>query len=174
MVNQFNLYRKLIKYRNIINLNKIKNKELKGYLIICDFNSFNGLALKLLKLNVLALNKNFLFKPYKNIIHKNLFYHKFKFYNKNSLFFHFKTVPEIFLFLENAKKLGLIPFCFFPLNILNLKKKIILSFKNVNLKFFNIPLSINSYLYSIVILLLKKIIIKLFLQLNLYTKKCQP
>jgi hypothetical protein len=170
---QLNLYKKILKYRKIILFNKIKIKKLFKYLLICNFNHLNGLALKLIKQFFLSLNQKLSFKPYKNILNRYLFNNTYHQFNKNFIFFEFSALNDILIFIKNMKNLTLIPFVIYPIFILNYKKNILISLNNLkNFKYFS-KNNIKFLIYLKIIILLKKLIIKFFIQLNKKIKKCQ-
>jgi hypothetical protein len=170
-MNKLTLYKKLIKYRKILLINKIKLKNLDKYILICDFNHFNNLALKLLKLHFLSANINTnLFKPYKNIFNKFIFNSKYKF-NKNNIFFKFNDLKLILNFIENLKELTIIPFLVYPLFLINNKKNIMISLKNLDLNYFNKFNNLKLFIYSHIIIILKKLIINFFFKITIKIKK---
>jgi hypothetical protein len=168
-----NLYKKIIKYRKIILFNKTKLKKSSTYLLICHFNNLNGLAFKLIKQFFFSLNQKLNFKPYKNTLSRFLFNNSYKKFNKNFIFFKFFNLNDILIFIDNIRNLTLIPFIIYPLFILNYKKNILISLKNLNINYFNINKSVNTLIYIKIINILKKLIIKFFIQLNLKIKKQQ-
>jgi hypothetical protein len=169
---QLNLYKKLIKYRKIILFNKIKIKKSFKYLLVCHFTHLNGLAFKLIKNFFISLDNKLKFKPYKNLFNKFLFNKSYGYFNKNFIFFKFYSLDNLLNLIENLKNLTLIPFIIYPLFLLNYKKNILISLKNLNLNFLKINNIIKSLIYLKLILILKKIIIKIFIQFNLKIKKC--
>lgn len=170
---QVNLYKKILYYRKIILFNKIKTKKMFKYLLICNFNNFNGLGLKLTKNFFISLDQKNKFKPYKNLFNKFLFNNSYKKFNKNFIFFDFYSLSEILNFIENLRNLTLIPFIIYPLFILNYKKNNLISLKNLIINFLKHNNNIKSFLYLKLILSFKKFIIKFFIQLNLKIRKCQ-
>lgn len=162
MLSKTNFYTHLIKFRKLIFLkNKLKHNMFK-FILICDFNNFNGLALKLLKSQFLNLivSSNLTFKPY-----KDLFKFKFSFNKKinkqSQIYFKFKNIKTLILLIDYFKNLSIIPFLIYPLFILNKKKNIIFP---LNQLYFLKNININNLILNIIIKPLKKIIINIFIK----------
>jgi hypothetical protein len=162
---------KIIKYRKFLKKkfqNKILIKNKKKYSLICDFNNFNGLGLKLLKL---FLNKNnFKFKIYQNLFPK--LFNNLTIINSKLIYFKFNKFNNIIKFIKFLKNLTIIPFFCFPLLILNQFKNIILP---VNILNFNNLYQLNKkfLIKSIFINLIKNLLFNYLIKIIYKLKKCQ-
>jgi hypothetical protein len=160
MLSKTNFYKNLIKFRKLIFLkNKLKNNIFK-FILICDFNNFNGLALKLLKSQFLNLmfSSTLTFKPYKNLF--KFYFHK-KINKQSQIYFKFKNIKTLILLIDYFKTLSIIPFLIYPLFILNKKKNIIFP---LNQLYFLKNININNLLINIIINPLKKIVLNIFIK----------
>lgn len=101
------LIKNILKYRKY--LKKISNnkKIIKKYYLICDFNNFNGLGLKLLKLYFIKYNLSL--NLYKNLFNPIFFKNKLS----HLIYFQFNKFNSLLLFIKFMKKITIIPF-FFP------------------------------------------------------------
>jgi len=100
------IFFKLIKYRKFLN-KQLKTQSINNkYILICDYNNFNGLGLKLLKLFI--QKKQFKFKLYKNLCLN--FYNNLKYINNKLIYFQFNKFINLIYFIKFLKNLTLMPF----------------------------------------------------------------
>jgi hypothetical protein len=161
-------FTKIIKYRKFIKKQFKLKIVSKKYLLICDFNNFNGLGFKLLKL--FLFKNNFKFKLYKNLL-TNTFIN-LKFINNNLIYFKFNKFNNIIKFIKFLKNFSIIPFFCFPLFIINKYKNIILTMNQLNL----IQLSIfnKTKLINIIFInFIKKLLVNYIIKILFKLKKCQ-
>jgi len=161
-------FNKIIKYRKFIKKQFKTKLFIKKYILVCDFNNFNGLGLKLLKL--FLFKNNFKFKLYKNLL-TNLFVN-FKFINNNLIYFKFNKFNNIIKFIKFLQNFLIIPFFCFPLFIINRSKNIILTMNKLNLKqLFNFNKS--NLIKIIFINFIKKLLLNYIIKILFKLKKCQ-
>jgi len=160
------LVKNILKYRKYLKKNSNNKQVLKKYNLICDFNNFNGLGLKLLKLYFIKYNLSL--NLYKNLFNQiNL--------NKkpsNLIYFQFNKFNSIFLFIKLMRQLTLIPFFFFPLYIFNTQKNILVPFNYLNLNKLN-NLNKSNLINLIIIKLIKNLILLIILKILKKINKCQ-
>jgi hypothetical protein len=159
---------KLIKYRKFLK-KQFKHKTLdKQYLLICDFNHFNGLGLKLLKLFII---KNVIkFNLYKNLLAN--FYINLNFINANLIYFKFNKFNNIIKFIKFLKYFTILPFFCFPTLILNKFKNIILPVHITKL-IKSFQFNQQFLIKKIFINLIKKLILNYIIKIIIKLKKCQ-
>jgi hypothetical protein len=163
------LSQKIIKFRKLILINKKHFNINYKYILLCDFNSFNGLALKLLKSYLLDSFNMFNFKPFKILFNTNLFVNNN--FLKNIVYFKFNCLNDILNLIDFFKHKTLIPFLIYPLYIININKNIIFSLKNLKNNYLKIN-SLNNIIYSKIIYILKKLFLNILFQLSSKIKKC--
>lgn len=159
---------KLIKYRKFLN-KQLKTKSINfKYILICDFNNFNGLGLKLLKLFI--QKKQLKFKLYKKIFSN--FYINLKYINNKLIYFKFNKFFNIIYFIKFLKNFTLIPFFCYPLIIINKQKNIFLPITKLNT---NLLIGLNkiNLIQIIFIKFIKNLLITYVIKLLLKLKKCQ-
>jgi len=162
------IFFKLIKYRKFLN-KQLKTQSINNkYILICDYNNFNGLGLKLLKLFI--QKKQFKFKLYKNLCLN--FYNNLKYINNKLIYFQFNKFINLIYFIKFLKNLTLMPFFCYPLLILNKYKNIILPVTKLNFYQLNY-LNKKNLIQIIFIKFIKKLLITYILKLLLKLKKCQ-
>jgi hypothetical protein len=162
---------KIIKYRKFLNKQQKSKFELfnKKYLLVCDFNNFNGLGLKLLKL--FLFKNNFKFKLYKYLLSN--FYINKKLTNSYLIYFKFNKFNNIIKFIEFLKNFTMIPFFCFPLFIINKLKNILLPINHINLKNSLYKLNKVNLIKLIVLKFIKNLLINYIIKLLIKLKKCQ-
>ena len=161
------LVKNILKYRKYLKKNSNNKRIFKKYSLICDFNNFNGLGLKLLKSYFIKYNLSL--NLYKNLFNKIYLSKK----NSNLIYFQFNKFNSIFLFINLMQKLTTIPFFFFPLYIFNITKNILVPLNYLNLNKFNNLNKIN-LINFIIINTIKSLIISIVIKiLKIINKKCQ-
>jgi hypothetical protein len=163
------LLKKIIKFRKLILTNKKQSNLSYKYILVCDFSSFNGLALKLLKSYIIGFGGMLDFKPFKILFNKNLFINNNLF--KNTLYFQFNSLNHILNLINLLKEKTLIPFLIYPLYVINFNKNIIFSLKNLKYNYLKTN-NLKKIIYLKIIYTLKKLFLNILFQLTLRTKKC--
>jgi hypothetical protein len=160
------LTKNILKYRKF--LKKISSNKLtiQKYNLICDFNNFNGLGLKLLRLYFIKYGLSF-------NLYKQLFYKlSLKKTLSNVIYFQFSKFKSILSFIQLMSKLTIIPYFFFPLYITNKKKNILLPLNYLNLMT-SLNLNKLDLLNLIIIKIIKNLIISIILKILKKIFKCQ-
>lgn len=160
------LIKNILKYRKYLKKTSNNKKIIKKYYLICDFNNFNGLGLKLLKLYFIKYNLSL--NLYKNLFNNIYLLKK----TSNLIYFQFNKFNSLLLFIKFMQKLTIIPFFLFPLYIFNIKKNILIPMNYLNLNKF-INLNRINLVNIIIIKIIKNLIISIFFKLLSKINKCQ-
>ena len=161
-------FNKILKYRKFL-IKQLKYTKLNSkYILLCDFNYFNGLGLKLLK--YFLIKNNFKFNVNKKLLSN--FFLNIKYINTNLIYFKFNKFNNIIKFIKILNKLTLIPFFFFPLLILNPSKNIIFPINKLNFEKLKC-INRNFFIKLIFINFIKKLISNYIIKLLIKIKKCQ-
>lgn len=160
------LTKNILKYRKY--LKKISNnkKIIKKYYLICDFNNFNGLGLKLLKLYFIKYNLSL--NLFKNLFNSIYLTKKIS----NLIYFQFNKFNSLLLFIKLMQKLTIIPFFFFPLYIFSIKKNILIPINFLSLNKF-INLNKINLINIIIIKVIKNLVLLIILKILNKISKCQ-